>query len=96
MASNGASRGAEDTKTSLEKIKRQLASGSGRNLLQGPLLKRSETMYYQYLVVLFIYFIGYSGHGPLVAQSGVELLSDSIWGTGGSKPRLCRRRIDLL
>ncbi|CAH9060751.1 unnamed protein product [Cuscuta europaea] len=44
MASNGASRGAEDTKTSLEKIKRQLASGSGRNLLQGPLLKRSETL----------------------------------------------------
>nr|GMC84001.1 switch-associated protein 70 [Ipomoea batatas]GMC85713.1 switch-associated protein 70 [Ipomoea batatas]GMC88330.1 switch-associated protein 70 [Ipomoea batatas] len=44
MASNGASRGAEDTKTSLEKIKRQLASGSGRNLLQGPLLKRSETV----------------------------------------------------
>ncbi|VFQ89413.1 unnamed protein product [Cuscuta campestris] len=44
MASNGASPGAENTKTSLEKIKRQLASGSGRNLLQGPLLKRSETL----------------------------------------------------
>lgn len=44
MASNGASRGSENTKTSLEKIKRQLASGSGRNLLQGPLLKRSETL----------------------------------------------------
>lgn len=34
----------EDTENSLEKIKRQLASGSGRNLLQGPLLKRSETL----------------------------------------------------
>ncbi|KAI8526680.1 hypothetical protein RHMOL_Rhmol12G0014400 [Rhododendron molle] len=33
-----------DTQTSLEKIKRQLASSSGRNLLQGPLLKRSETL----------------------------------------------------
>ncbi|PPD86971.1 hypothetical protein GOBAR_DD16098 [Gossypium barbadense] len=32
------------TENSLEKIKRQLASGSGRNLLQGPLLKRSETL----------------------------------------------------
>lgn len=32
------------TETSLDKIKRQLASGSGRNLLQGPLLKRSETV----------------------------------------------------
>ncbi|KAK6116326.1 hypothetical protein DH2020_049953 [Rehmannia glutinosa] len=36
--------GDADTKTSLEKIKRQLASSSGRNLLQGPLLKRSETL----------------------------------------------------
>ncbi|XP_021898452.1 switch-associated protein 70 isoform X2 [Carica papaya] len=47
MASNGASseRGVLDTtENSLEKIKRQLASGSGRNLLQGPLLKRSETL----------------------------------------------------
>ncbi|KAB5568413.1 hypothetical protein DKX38_002206 [Salix brachista] len=45
MASNGASaRAAVDTENSLEKIKRQLASGSGRNLLQGPLLKRSETL----------------------------------------------------
>ncbi|OMO49770.1 hypothetical protein COLO4_38396 [Corchorus olitorius] len=45
MASNGASAGARDaTENSLEKIKRQLASGSGRNLLQGPLLKRSETL----------------------------------------------------
>ncbi|WMV30398.1 hypothetical protein MTR67_023783 [Solanum verrucosum] len=46
MASNGAplASGDADTKTSLEKIKRQLASGSGRNLLQGPLLKRSETI----------------------------------------------------
>ncbi|XP_043689550.1 differentially expressed in FDCP 6 homolog [Telopea speciosissima] len=41
MASNGTSPGAE-TENSLEKIKRQLTSGSGRNLLQGPLLKRSE------------------------------------------------------
>ncbi|KAK9052607.1 hypothetical protein SSX86_029237 [Deinandra increscens subsp. villosa] len=32
------------TEASLDKIKRQLASGSGRNLLQGPLLKRSETL----------------------------------------------------
>ncbi|XP_010522060.1 PREDICTED: switch-associated protein 70 [Tarenaya hassleriana] len=45
MASNGASaRAADATENSLEKIKRQLASGSGRNLLQGPLLKRSETL----------------------------------------------------
>lgn len=44
MASNGAPLADADTKTSLEKIKRQLASGSGRNLLQGPLLKRSETL----------------------------------------------------
>ncbi|TYG56481.1 hypothetical protein ES288_D08G067100v1 [Gossypium darwinii] len=45
MASNGASTGVRDvTESSLEKIKRQLASGSGRNLLQGPLLKRSETL----------------------------------------------------
>lgn len=44
MASNGAPPRAEDTETSLEKIKRQLTSGSGRNLLQGPLLKRSETL----------------------------------------------------
>ena len=36
---------AVDAETSLEKIKRQLASGSGRNLLQGPLLKRSETVW---------------------------------------------------
>ncbi|KAK4797327.1 hypothetical protein SAY86_029653 [Trapa natans] len=43
MASNGASR-AGDAESSLERIKRQLASGSGRNLLQGPLLKRSETL----------------------------------------------------
>ncbi|GMG98861.1 hypothetical protein Nepgr_000701 [Nepenthes gracilis] len=44
MASNGASTRVDDTETNLEKIKRQLASGSGRNLLQGPLLKRSETL----------------------------------------------------
>ncbi|XP_015880592.2 uncharacterized protein LOC107416590 isoform X2 [Ziziphus jujuba] len=44
MASNGASMRAQDAENSLEKIKRQLASGSGRNLLQGPLLKRSETL----------------------------------------------------
>ncbi|CAN1229226.1 hypothetical protein LINPERPRIM_LOCUS3100, partial [Linum perenne] len=35
---------AVEQENSLEKIKRQLASGSGRNLLQGPLLKRSETL----------------------------------------------------
>ncbi|XP_021724574.1 switch-associated protein 70-like isoform X1 [Chenopodium quinoa] len=44
MASNGASSKMEDTEASLEKIKRQLASNSGRNLLQGPLYKRSETL----------------------------------------------------
>ncbi|KAF5198958.1 Pleckstrin-like protein [Thalictrum thalictroides] len=45
MASNGSSSPrAEDTENSLEKIKRQLSSSSGRNLLQGPLLKRSETL----------------------------------------------------
>ncbi|KAI3911122.1 hypothetical protein MKX01_039725 [Papaver californicum] len=37
MASNG-------TENSLEKIKKQLASSSGKNLLQGPILKRSETL----------------------------------------------------
>ncbi|KAL6554440.1 hypothetical protein OROMI_020113 [Orobanche minor] len=44
MASNGAPLKDADTRSSLEKIKRQLASSSGRNLLQGPLLKRSETL----------------------------------------------------
>ncbi|GAB2233646.1 hypothetical protein Droror1_Dr00002873 [Drosera rotundifolia] len=47
MATNGSSTAAvgEDTRASLERIKRHLASGSsGRNLLQGPLLKRSETL----------------------------------------------------
>ncbi|KAL2455451.1 Pleckstrin-like proteiny (PH) domain-containing protein [Abeliophyllum distichum] len=44
MTSNGAPLGDAETKNSLEKIKRQLASSSGRNLLQGPLLKRSETL----------------------------------------------------
>ncbi|PRQ52143.1 putative PH domain, peptide deformylase [Rosa chinensis] len=44
MASNGAAPRVADPENSLEKIKRQLASGSGRNLLQGPLLKRSETL----------------------------------------------------
>ncbi|XP_076942455.1 uncharacterized protein LOC143612325 [Bidens hawaiensis] len=38
MATNAA------TEASLDQIKRHLASGSGRNLLQGPLLKRSETL----------------------------------------------------
>ncbi|XP_015575442.2 switch-associated protein 70 isoform X1 [Ricinus communis] len=45
MTSNGAStQRPVDADNSLERIKRQLASGSGRNLLQGPLLKRSETL----------------------------------------------------
>ncbi|XP_033145613.1 uncharacterized protein LOC103865083 isoform X1 [Brassica rapa] len=45
MASNGASpRPVDATDNSLERIKRQLATGSGRNLLQGPLYKRSETL----------------------------------------------------
>ncbi|KAL9269727.1 hypothetical protein AKJ16_DCAP07949 [Drosera capensis] len=47
MATNGSSTAAvgEDTRASLERIKRHLASGSsGKNLLQGPLLKRSETL----------------------------------------------------
>ena len=44
MASNGVSTRSGAAEDSLEKIKRQLASGSGRNLLQGPLLKRSETL----------------------------------------------------
>ncbi|KAJ8749363.1 hypothetical protein K2173_018852 [Erythroxylum novogranatense] len=48
MASNGASTTEQqrsvDPANSLERIKRHLASGSGRNLLQGPLLKRSETL----------------------------------------------------
>lgn len=37
-------RAVENTENSLERIKRQLASASGKNLLQGPLLKRSETV----------------------------------------------------
>jgi len=50
-------RAAETTENSLEKIKRQLASASGRNLLQGPLLKRSETVIHalplsQYLFII--------------------------------------------
>ncbi|XP_074285147.1 uncharacterized protein LOC141610785 isoform X2 [Silene latifolia] len=44
MASNGDSTKVGDTEASLDKIKRQLASSSGRSLLQGPLLKRSETL----------------------------------------------------
>jgi hypothetical protein len=36
--------GEEDTKGSLEKIKKQLNAGSGSVLLQGTLLKRSETV----------------------------------------------------
>ncbi|KAG6536737.1 hypothetical protein ZIOFF_001805 [Zingiber officinale] len=44
MASNGRSAEAGNAESSLEKIKRQLTSGSGKYLLQGPLLKRSETV----------------------------------------------------
>ncbi|XP_047342374.1 switch-associated protein 70-like [Impatiens glandulifera] len=44
MASDGALPSDVETLASLEKIKRHLASSSGRNLLQGPLLKRSETL----------------------------------------------------
>ncbi|KAJ6832899.1 switch-associated protein 70 isoform X1 [Iris pallida] len=44
MASNGTGPKVGETESSLEKIKRQLTSGSGRNMLQGPLLKRSETL----------------------------------------------------
>ncbi|XXG68816.1 hypothetical protein AAC387_Pa06g1821 [Persea americana] len=44
MASNGNSPRTGEMENSLEKIKRQLTTGSGRNLLQGPLLKRSETL----------------------------------------------------
>ncbi|XP_077244487.1 uncharacterized protein LOC143884682 [Tasmannia lanceolata] len=44
MASNGVPARAGETENSLEKIKRELISGSGRYHLQGPLLKRSETL----------------------------------------------------
>lgn len=44
MSTNGSSPRVKDTESSLEKVKRQLSSGSGRYLLQGPLLKRSETL----------------------------------------------------
>ncbi|KAK9663899.1 hypothetical protein RND81_14G005100 [Saponaria officinalis] len=44
MATNGSSMRVDDTEASLDKIKRQLAASSGRTLLQGPLLKRSETL----------------------------------------------------
>jgi hypothetical protein len=40
----GISQRARDAESSLEKVKRQLSTGSGRYLLQGPLLKRSETV----------------------------------------------------
>lgn len=36
--------GGEDLKAKLEKIKKQLSASSGSVLLQGPLLKRSETL----------------------------------------------------
>ncbi|CAN6455477.1 unnamed protein product [Victoria cruziana] len=42
MAANGSNPVENDH--SLDKIRKQLAAGSGRNLLQGPLLKRSETL----------------------------------------------------
>ncbi|XP_020528449.1 calcium-binding and coiled-coil domain-containing protein 1 isoform X2 [Amborella trichopoda] len=47
MASNGSPTAGRvsETENSLEKIKRQLTSGSGRTLLQGPLYKRSETLW---------------------------------------------------
>lgn len=45
---------AADAENSLEKIKRHLASGSGRNLLQGPLLKRSETVGSRSLPFVFL------------------------------------------
>ncbi|URE34752.1 receptor kinase [Musa troglodytarum] len=44
MASNGSAGRTGGVESSLEKIKRQLMSGSGKYLLQGPLLKRSETL----------------------------------------------------
>ncbi|CAL9135460.1 unnamed protein product [Musa textilis] len=44
MASNGNAGRTGGVESSLEKIKRQLMSGSGKYLLQGPLLKRSETL----------------------------------------------------
>lgn len=45
-----------DTQVSLDKIKKQLASGSGKNLLQGPLLKRSETVNLLSLLFSFQFF----------------------------------------
>ncbi|CAM8934519.1 unnamed protein product [Rhodiola kirilowii] len=48
---------ASDTESSLEKIKRQLASSSGRNLLQGPLLKRSETVLFTLLLYSLVLFV---------------------------------------
>ncbi|XP_047091991.1 differentially expressed in FDCP 6 homolog [Lolium rigidum] len=44
MATNGNSPRVRDAESSLDKVKRQLSTGSGRYLLQGPLLKRSETL----------------------------------------------------
>ncbi|CAM8934521.1 unnamed protein product [Rhodiola kirilowii] len=58
MASSaGVSPRASDTESSLEKIKRQLASSSGRNLLQGPLLKRSETVLFTLLLYSLVLFV---------------------------------------
>lgn len=50
------SEGDTQVSLSLDKIKKQLASGSGKNLLQGPLLKRSETVTLLSYSFLYFYF----------------------------------------
>ncbi|KAH9602511.1 hypothetical protein KSS87_020970 [Heliosperma pusillum] len=71
MASNGDSTKVGDTEASLDKIKRQLASSSGRSLLQGPLLKRSETLANDIVLMLL------SSNGPFhndpIANYWIEL-----------------------
>jgi hypothetical protein len=46
--------------SSLEKIKKQLTSASGRLLLQGPLLKRSETVSLFFYSSLYVIILNYS------------------------------------
>lgn len=49
--------GGEDLKAKLEKIKKQLSASSGSVLLQGPLLKRSETVSLSlFLFYMYIFF----------------------------------------
>ncbi|KAL5975694.1 hypothetical protein ACLOJK_020020 [Asimina triloba] len=65
---------------SLEKIKRQLTSGSGKNLLQGPLLKRSETVLL--LIIPFSFPVHRSSFFVTVSSLAVKLVHDPSCATG--------------